>query len=144
MSSFRSLSSALRAPGQARAHAVARRQLLPPAQLQSFFHSSPASRLPYKDDQDRESVKPKSTEGSLSGTDGDAAASDAAFDPSTTGPEEAKDQADKGSGGNPLETSGAKPSKSKPLGEDGGGETHDVTKQEKRKSSKGHSPKKQG
>ena len=144
MASLRSISNALRGPAQARARTLAHRQYLTPASVQSSFHSSPISRRPYKDDQDRQSVKPKSTEDSLSGTHDEAAKSDAAFDPSTTRPENEKAQAEKGPGGNPLETSGADHGKSKPLGESGGQETHDVTKQENKKSSSHHSPKKQG
>ncbi|ROW08287.1 hypothetical protein VMCG_03171 [Cytospora schulzeri] len=157
MSSLRTISNALRAP---RARTLAHRHFLfpspaasststststsPKPSLYSPFHSTSASRFAYKDDQDRESLKPQSTQGSMSGTDQDAADSDAAFDPSTTRPETEKDQAQEASGGNPLETSGANQSKSKPLGESGGGETHGVTKQENKKSSGGHSPQKKG
>lgn len=152
MSSLRSITHALRAPlHQTRgAGTLAHRQsLLPRASVQSAaaaspFHTAPPTRSPYKGDQDRESLKPQSTQGSMSGTDQEAAESDAAFDPSTTRPESEKKQAEKGSGGNPLETSGANQGKSKPLGEEGGGETHNVTKQENKKSSRGHSPEKKG
>ncbi|ROW13476.1 hypothetical protein VPNG_04480 [Cytospora leucostoma] len=142
MSPLRSISSALRAPAQARARIVTHRQsaISPAASLQQtcLFHSAPASRLPYKDDQDRESLKPQSTQGSVSGTDQEAAESDAAFDRNTTRPETEKDQAEKGSGGNPLEGSGANQDKSKPVGDSG------VTKQENKKSSSAHSPEKKG
>lgn len=144
MSALRTISNALRAP---RARTPAHHRQFPspaPTSLQSSFHSTPASRFAYKDDQDRESLKPQSTQGSMSGTDQDAADSDAAFDPSTTRPESEKDQAQEASGGNPLETSGANHDKSKPLGESGGQETHGVTKQENKKSSGGHSPQKKG
>ncbi|KAI0594686.1 hypothetical protein F4775DRAFT_605963 [Biscogniauxia sp. FL1348] len=56
------------------------------------IHSTTARGRPYKDDMDRESVKPKAHEYTQSGTD-DAAAtmtSDAAFDPSQTSPEAEK------------------------------------------------------
>lgn len=135
--------SILRAPAQARPQTAALRQrfLFPAAAVQGF-HSSPRQQLPYKDDQDRESLKPKSTEGSKSGTDDAAAQSDAAFDPSTTSPEGAKDKAEAEGGGNPLEVSGANHEKSKPLGESGGGEMRDTSRQETKKSSHGHSPEK--
>lgn len=143
MPSLRSISSALRAPAQARARSVTHRQsaiISPAASVQQacLFHGAPASRLPYKDDQDRKSLKPQTTQGSVSGTDQEAAESDAAFDRNTTRPEAEKDQAEKGSGGNPLETSGADQSKSKPVGDSG------VTRQENKKSSSAHSPEKKG
>lgn len=149
MSPLRTFSTALRAPW---ARTLVRRQfpstasvsVSASASLQSSFHTTPAPLFAYKADQDRESLKPQSTQGSMSGTDQDAADSDAAFDPSTTRPETEKDQAQDASGGNPLETSGANQSKSKPLGESGGQETHGVTKQENKKSSGGHSPQKKG
>ncbi|ROW03484.1 hypothetical protein VSDG_01306 [Cytospora chrysosperma] len=159
MSSLRTISNAFRAAP--RAHTLAHRRFPFPAPssasvtktttspLQSSsssspFHTAPAARLAYKDDQNRESLKPQSTQGSMSGTDQDAADSDAAFDPSTTRPEREKEQAREPSGGNPLETSGANQEKSKPLGQSGGQETHGVTRQENKKSSGGHSPQKKG
>ncbi|KAJ0109892.1 hypothetical protein J7T55_004442 [Diaporthe amygdali] len=144
MASLRSIRGVLRAPAQARPQTLAPRQpFLSPANIQAF-HSSPRSKFPYKDDQDRESLKPKSTEGSKSGTDDAAAQSDAAFDPSTTSPEGAKEQAEGEGHGEPLEVSGASHEKSKPLGNSGGGEMQGTTKQENKKSSHGHSPEKKG
>lgn len=162
MSSLRTISNAFRAAP--RAHTLAHRRfpfaapspasvtptntttspLQSSSSSSSPFHTAPAARLAYKDDQDRESLKPQSTQGSMSGTDQDAADSDAAFDPSTTRPEREKEQAREPSGGNPLETSGANQEKSKPLGQSGGQETHGVTRQENKKSSGGHSPQKKG
>lgn len=137
--------SILRAPAQARPQTLTHRQLfLSPASATQGFHSSPRPQLPYKDDQDRESLKPKSTEGSKSGTDDAAAQSSAAFDPSTTSPEGARDKAESEGGGNSLDVSGANHSKSKPLGESGGGEMQGTARQETKKSSHGHSPEKKG
>lgn len=50
------------------------------------FHPA-AARFAYKDDQDRNSLKPHSSEYTKSGTDGEAAHTDSAFDPSDTSPE---------------------------------------------------------
>lgn len=64
----------------------------------------------YKDDQDRESLKPKAHEYTQSGTDDQAAQTDAAFNPNKTSPESAKDSAGAGSGSggdNPLDVSPA-------------------------------------
>ncbi|KAI3398967.1 hypothetical protein diail_7994 [Diaporthe ilicicola] len=146
MASLRSLRSLLRAPAQARPRqTLAPRQLyLSPAATAQGFHSSPRPQLPYKDDQDRESLKPRSTEGSKSGSDNAAAHSGAAFDPSTTSPEGAKKKAEAEGGSNPLEVSGASHEKSKPLGNSGGGEMQGTTRQETKKSSHGHSPEKKG
>ncbi|KAL1875895.1 hypothetical protein Daus18300_003086 [Diaporthe australafricana] len=145
MASLRSIRSILRAPAQARSQTLAPRQLcLSPAAATQGFHSSPRPQFPYKDDQDRESLKPRSTEGTKSGSDNAAAQSDAAFDPSTTSPEGAKEQAENEGGGNSLDMSGASHDKSKPLGNSGGGEMHGTTRQETKKSSHGHSPEKKG
>lgn len=145
MASLRSLRSILRAPAQARPQTIAPQQLfLSPAAASRGFHVSPRPQLPYKDDQDRESLKPKSTEGSGSGTDHDAAETSAAFDPSTTSPEGAKNKAEGENNGNPLDVSGANHGKSKPLGSQGGAEMHGTTRQETKKSSHGHSPEKKG
>ncbi|KAK8045194.1 hypothetical protein PG993_005218 [Apiospora rasikravindrae] len=59
--------------------------------------STSAARMAYKDDQDRNSVKPRAHEYSGSGTDEQAAENtDAAFNPNKTGPEEARETAGKG------------------------------------------------
>lgn len=137
--------SLLRVPAQARPQTLApRQQFLSPAAAAQGFHSSPRPQFPYEDDQDRESLKPRSTEGSKSGSDDAAAQSDAAFDPSTTSPEAAKDKAESEGGGNSLDVSGANPDKSKPLGNSGGGEMQGTARQETKKSSHGHSPEKKG
>lgn len=49
--------------------------------------STSAPRYAYKDDMDKDSLKPKSTEYSKSGSDGEAADTDEAFDPQKTSPE---------------------------------------------------------
>lgn len=61
----------------------------------------------YKDDQDRESLKPRSTEGTNSGTHFDVAEKKDSFNPKTTDPETEKAAAGRESNGNPLEVSGA-------------------------------------
>ncbi|KAH8776426.1 hypothetical protein F5883DRAFT_640114 [Diaporthe sp. PMI_573] len=145
MASIRSMRSVLRAPARAWPQTIAPHQpFLSPAAAARALHSSPRPQFPYKDDQDRESLKPKSTEGSQSGTDQDAAETSAAFDPSTTSPEGAKDQAEGETNGNPLDVSGANHDKSKPLGSQGGAEMHSTARQETKKSSHGHSPEKKG
>lgn len=73
--------------------------------------------MPYKDDQDQESLKPKSTEGSKSGTDQGATKTDAAFDPSKTRPEDEKEATGNEKEGNPLAVSDANQKKSVPLGD---------------------------
>lgn len=50
------------------------------------FHPA-AARSAYKDDQDRSTLKPRSSEYTQSGTDHEAAHTDSAFDPSDTSPE---------------------------------------------------------
>jgi hypothetical protein len=63
------------------------------------FLSITPTRFAQKDAQDKDSLKPRSTEYSKSGSDDDAAASDAAFNPSKTSPEEAEATAEKEAGG---------------------------------------------
>ncbi|KAI1494834.1 hypothetical protein F5X96DRAFT_665282 [Biscogniauxia mediterranea] len=62
------------------------------ARLSRALHGSAARARPYKDDMDRESLKPKAHENTQSGTDDSAATmtEDAAFDPSKTSPEAEK------------------------------------------------------
>ncbi|KAK3079743.1 hypothetical protein LTS18_004013 [Coniosporium uncinatum] len=62
------------------------------------FHASPIARFPRKDTQDKDSLKPESTEYSKSGSDDAVAQGDAAFDPSTTTPEGATAKAEQESG----------------------------------------------
>lgn len=143
MSSFRSIHAALLRAPTSHARLTSRQTL-----LIRTYHHTPAARLPYKDDQDRQSLKPRSTEGTGSGTDNAAAQSDAAFDGSKTAPEESRDTAkkeakDKGDTSS-LETSGASHEKSKPLGEEGGAEMKGTTRQESSRASGGGSPQKKG
>lgn len=73
------------------------------------FQTSQSVRMAYKDDQDRESLKPKAHEYTQTGTDDEAAHSDAAFNPNKTSPENEKDTAGAGQtpAQNPLEGSPA-------------------------------------
>ncbi|KAI0189653.1 hypothetical protein F4808DRAFT_465900 [Astrocystis sublimbata] len=63
-----------------------------------LLHQTGAPRLPYKDDMDRESVKPKAHEYTASGTDEETAKKhgDAAFNPDKTAPETEKKAAGSG------------------------------------------------
>ena len=77
-----------------------------------------------KDTQDKDSLKPEPTEYSKSGSDDAAAATEkAAFDPSSTRPEEEQNIAGRESGGdaNPLEASPANQDISKDKSENEGG-----------------------
>ncbi|EHK23886.1 uncharacterized protein TRIVIDRAFT_26902, partial [Trichoderma virens Gv29-8] len=92
-----------------------------------LYHTSAALRLPYKDSQDRESLKPRSNNGTRSGRDDDVAAQkDAAFNPSKTDPtpESELEAAGRGNETNPLNASGANQEFSKPMGE--GKTAHDT------------------
>lgn len=81
------------------------------------LHTSPAARLPYKDSQDRESLKPRTAEHTQSGRDEDVAAStDAAFTPGKNDPEAETKAAQQN--GNPLSASGANQELSKPQGDE--------------------------
>ncbi|SLM34063.1 hypothetical protein LPUS_02737 [Lasallia pustulata] len=80
-----------------------------PATNRPFSHSPPLA-YPRKDSQDKDSIQAEATEYSKSGTDDDAARQEeAAFDPEKTSPEDEKDTAGDGDGGNPLEVSPANP-----------------------------------
>ncbi|KAI8635592.1 hypothetical protein F5Y19DRAFT_469468 [Xylariaceae sp. FL1651] len=83
--------SALRTP-------VFRSSRLLPSHATRLLHQTAVSRLPYKDDMDRESLKPKAHENTQSGTDEETAAAhgDAAFNPDKTSPESAKKAAGQG------------------------------------------------
>jgi len=73
-----------------------------------LVHQTAARPLPYKDSQNRESLKPRATDGTRSGATNDVAhQDDAAFDPNKTRPEEQRQAAEEEGGGNPLEFSGA-------------------------------------
>ncbi|KAF1832807.1 hypothetical protein BDW02DRAFT_570621 [Decorospora gaudefroyi] len=63
------------------------------------FLSTTPTRFAQKDAQDKDSLKPRSTEYSKSGSDDGAAHSDAAFDPKQTSPEEAERTAEQEAGG---------------------------------------------
>jgi hypothetical protein len=77
------------------------------------YHQT-GSRLAYKDDQDRETLRPRPNDGTKSGSDSDVADTGAAYDPKTTDPVEAGKSVDRESGGNPLEASGANQEFSQP------------------------------
>lgn len=112
-------------------HRVALSQTRTPAMRLSLslqYHQTTRLGYPYKDDQDRKSLKPKSTDSTRSGTDDDVAHTDVAFDPSKTRPETEKKQADKeakkkqgnkGTKISPLEASPANQNISKPQGDHG-------------------------
>ena len=102
------------------------------------YHGTVSLSRPYKDDQDRQSLKPKPSEGTKSATDDAAAQSDAAFDRHDTNPESEKQRA-----GKPLDASGANQDLSKPQGE-GDKEMKAGQGSDKTKPSKGASPKKHG
>lgn len=152
MASFRSLHALLRAPtfpARARARAIAITARATPTTRS--YHPTAALGLPYKDDQDRQSVKPKGVEGGASATAEATADTDAAFDPSKTRPEEQHAAAEKqtgSSGGqdssNPLDASGANPEDSPPVGKDGGPEMKEPVRDEGKKSSGHGSPQKKG
>lgn len=85
------------------------------------YRASPPTRHPYKDAQDRDSLKPRSAEQLKSGRDDDAAAAaKTAFRKGRNSPEEARDAASTEEGGDPLEVSGANQELSKPQGDEGG------------------------
>lgn len=93
---------------------------------QPRFLSTTAPRFASKDSQDKDSLNPRSTEYSKSGSDDSAAASDAAFNPSKTSPESAEKTAEaEGSSdsaeGDPLNASPANPDVSKPRDSQEGG-----------------------
>ncbi|RYP84892.1 hypothetical protein DL769_001086 [Monosporascus sp. CRB-8-3] len=76
----------------------------------ALLHQSAAARTPYKDDMDRESLKPKAHENTQSGTDDQTAHNeDAAFNPDKTSPESERAAAGTGNKPNtsPLEESPA-------------------------------------
>ena len=79
------------------------------------FHRTAAARLPYKDDMDRESLKPKTHENTQSGTDDQVAQdSDAAFNPHKTDPDSeraaaARENKSQPGEGSPLDESPGNP-----------------------------------
>ncbi|KAI8960437.1 hypothetical protein F5Y11DRAFT_266601 [Daldinia sp. FL1419] len=135
MSSFTAMRAALRARSGAplastTGRLVASRQM----------HRSAALRMPYKDDMDRESLKPKAHEYTQGGTDEEVASKqDAAFNPHKTDPDAAVDAAAAESNGNPLNESPA----NKGFAEAGRGKAEDKTHgSQKKASSAGDAPKK--
>ncbi|RFU77185.1 hypothetical protein TARUN_5057 [Trichoderma arundinaceum] len=83
------------------------------------YHASTALRLPYKNSQDRESLKPASNDGTRSARDEDVTAQeDAAFNPRKTDPETQREAAGRGNETNPLDASGANQEFSKPMGDE--------------------------
>ncbi|PTB68925.1 hypothetical protein BBK36DRAFT_1157163 [Trichoderma citrinoviride] len=85
---------------------------------QHQYHTTAALRLPYKNSQDRQTLKPGTNEGTRSGRDEDVAAQkDAAFNPSKTDPESEKEAAGRGNETNPLNASGANQEFNKPMGD---------------------------
>ncbi|KNG50829.1 hypothetical protein DDE82_000084 [Stemphylium lycopersici] len=74
--------------------AIAHAQVIRPR----FVSTTPA-RFAQKDAQDKDSLKPRSTEYAKSGSDDGAAHSEAAFDPSKTSPEEEEAAAEREAGG---------------------------------------------
>ncbi|KAI0022789.1 hypothetical protein F4780DRAFT_777254 [Xylariomycetidae sp. FL0641] len=100
-----------------------------------------AARLPYKDDMDRESLKPKAHEYTHSGTDEQTAQNpDAAFNPDKTSPEAERETAGQGNASNPL---GASPA-NKEFAEAGQGKPEDKPHGGQSKSSGGGSAPKSG
>ncbi|KAI1122650.1 hypothetical protein F5Y10DRAFT_70904 [Nemania abortiva] len=84
-----------------------------PRHTTRLLHQSGVLRAPYKDDMDRESLKPRAHEYTQSGTDDETARQhgDAAFNPDKTAPENEKNTAGEGAAQkgkqNPLESSPA-------------------------------------
>ncbi|KAI1422528.1 hypothetical protein F5Y12DRAFT_717223 [Xylaria sp. FL1777] len=84
-----------------------------PSRTSRLLHQTAVGRLPYKDDMDRESLKPKAHEYTQSGTDDEVAAQhgDAAFNPDKTAPEHERETAAEGAAQkgkqNPLDSSPA-------------------------------------
>ncbi|KAI1814881.1 hypothetical protein GGS20DRAFT_376067 [Poronia punctata] len=125
-------------------------RLLPSSRITQIqtrlLHQTAVNRIPYKDDMDRESLKPKAHEYTQSGTDDETAAKhdDAAFNPKKTSPEEAKDTAEQGAKqqnkDSPLESSPANHS----FSEGGKGTSESTPKLGKSKASGGHSSAKSG
>lgn len=95
------------------------------ASLNRTYHQS--GRLAaYKDDQDRESLKPRPTDGTQSGSVYDVVdKKDASFNPKNTEPEAERESAARESNGNPLEASGANQELSRPQKPEGPIDTSD-------------------
>jgi hypothetical protein len=104
------------------------------------FISSTITRSAQKDSQDKDSLKPRSTEYSKSGSDDGAAHSDTAFDPNQTKPEteEASVESEAGSKDNSLNASPGNPDISQPNDPNVGGSGNAP---EKKQSGGGSAPK---
>ncbi|KAK3333456.1 hypothetical protein B0T19DRAFT_126534 [Cercophora scortea] len=85
------------------------------------YHATPLTLLPYKDDQDRTSLKPRPSEGTKSGSDSDVANFKDAFNPKMTNPEEQMASSAREPGGGFLDASGGNQIFSKPFGDKPGG-----------------------
>lgn len=103
--------------------AVQRVAFARPQTLSSRFVSTTPTRLAQKDAQDKDSLKPRSTEYAKSGSDDGAAHTSAAFDSSKTSPEEAEASAERDAGGkqNSLNVSPGNKDVSQPNPSDVGG-----------------------
>ncbi|KAJ4377970.1 hypothetical protein N0V83_000800 [Neocucurbitaria cava] len=95
----------------------------PSAVVTPRFLSTTPVRLAAKDTQDKDSLKPRSNEYSKSGSDQEAASSDAAFNPNKTSPESAEATAESEAGGkdNSLNVSPGNEEVSKPNDPNAGG-----------------------
>ncbi|OTA90552.1 hypothetical protein M434DRAFT_397923 [Hypoxylon sp. CO27-5] len=133
MSSFTTLRTALRARPATLVPATGR------VTVARQIHQSPALRSPYKDDMDRETLKPKAHEYTQSGTDEEVATKkDAAFNPHKTDPESESNAAAAESNGNPLNASPA----NKGFAEAGSGKAEDKAHGgQKKASGSGDAPK---
>ncbi|KAF2670433.1 hypothetical protein BT63DRAFT_424377 [Microthyrium microscopicum] len=92
------------------------------ASVKRQFHETATTKYARKDSQDKDSIKPESSEYAQGSSDDVAAKKDVAFDPNTTDPHQEKKDAGKGEEGNALENSPAnshlgKPKKPKDLGQ---------------------------
>ncbi|KAK4693070.1 hypothetical protein P7C71_g4252, partial [Lecanoromycetidae sp. Uapishka_2] len=116
------------------------------------FSRSSRYAYPRKDSQDKDSINTEATEYSKSSTDDEGARQeDAAFNPDITDPQQQKDKAGEGTGGdtdtnNPLEVSPANPEVSKQRGESEGGAENSSsssgTTSDRKRSSGGGGPSK--
>lgn len=94
-------------------------RLAKPATQARFFRSITTSHAPYKDAQDKDSLKPRSTQNTVSGRDDDLVDHPkAAFGQSQNAPETELEMAGENADGNPLEASGANQDLSKPQGDE--------------------------
>lgn len=117
------------------------------------YHSTTLLQIPYKNSQDRETVRPGSTENTRSARDDEIATHhpDAAFNPNKTSPEEAMESTRQSGGdkASDLDASGADQKVNKPLGDEktqkktgAGKETQKGGASKGQKAEKGGSPSK--